>query len=339
MWRSVWDALPPRLTWALVLLVVLFVAYRFVDPLPPARVTIAAGTAGTTFDDYARRYSQVLARNGVQLDVRNYAGSVEHFDALRDPGSGVQAAITTFGFTSPSDAQTLFSLGGISDSPIFILYRSAQPIARLAELRGKRLSIGTSTTALRSLLLQALEATGALDPSTPLADLDFEAAIDALIAGDIDAAMVPLQLDDDLFRRALRAPGIRLMSVPQAQAISRSVPGLKHLVLWRGLMSLPDDIPDTNVDLFASRTRVLVRKDLHPALQYLLLEAMRTVHSPPAPSTSWANSPRSSRTICRSLRSPKRSTGRDRASGSGTRRSGSARFSIASCSSSSRCSR
>jgi hypothetical protein len=132
-------------------------------------------------------------------------------------------------------------------------------------------------------MLQALEAAGALDASTRLADLDFEAAIDALIRGDIDAAMLPLQLGDELLRRAVRAPGIGLMSVPQAEAISKAVPGLKHVVLWRGLISLPEDIPDTNVDLLATRTRVLVRKDLHPALQYLLLEAMRTVHSPPGP--------------------------------------------------------
>jgi uncharacterized protein len=38
-----------------------------------------------------------------------------------------------------------------------------------------------------------------------------------------------------------------------------------------------------HVDLLASRNRLLVRKDLHPALQYLLLEAMREVHSAPGP--------------------------------------------------------
>jgi len=55
------------------------------------------------------------------------------------------------------------------------------------------------------------------------------------------------------------------------------------VVLWRGLISLNRDIPDSNIDLLASRNRLLVRKDLHPALQYLLLEAMRKVHSAPGP--------------------------------------------------------
>jgi hypothetical protein len=54
-------------------------------------------------------------------------------------------------------------------------------------------------------------------------------------------------------------------------------------VLWRGLIDLSRDIPNSDVDLLALRNRLLVRKELHPALQYLLLEAMREVHSAPGP--------------------------------------------------------
>jgi hypothetical protein len=99
-----------------------------------------------------------------------------------------------------------------------------------------------------------------------------------LLANEIDVAILP-QMEDPV-QRALDAPGIRLMSVAQAEAIAKTVPGLKHVVLSRGLISLPRDIPHSDVDLLASRNRVLVRKELHPALQYLLLEAMREVHWP-----------------------------------------------------------
>jgi hypothetical protein len=73
------------------------------------------------------------------------------------------------------------------------------------------------------------------------------------------------------------------MNVAQAEAIAKTIPGLKHVVLWRGLVSLDRDIPDSDIDLLALRNRLLVRKDLHPALQYLLLEAMREVHGAPGP--------------------------------------------------------
>jgi uncharacterized protein len=64
-------------------------------------------------------------------------------------------------------------------------------------------------------------------------------------------------------------------------AIAKKIPGLKHVVLWRGLIDLSRDIPNSHVDMLATRNRLLVKNNLHPALQYLLLEAMREVHWAP----------------------------------------------------------
>jgi TRAP-type uncharacterized transport system substrate-binding protein len=278
---QMWPRLPLVLVLPLAAIVVaaLYVAYRWVDPLPPHHLAFAAGPTGYRYENFARQYARLLALHGVELKIRNSAGAVEDLDLLRDPASGVQAALTTFGVTQPADADILYSLGGIFDAPIFIFYRNAEPMTVFAQLRGKRLSIGVPGSALRSLMLQVLQATDVLDASTHLVDLDNAASIDALTAGEIDVAIVPL-LDGSLLRRALDAEGIRLMSVAQAEAIAKTVPGLKHVVLWQGLLDLSRDTPGSDVDLLALRNRVLVRKDLHPALQYLLLEAMREVHSP-----------------------------------------------------------
>jgi uncharacterized protein len=265
---------------AAIVVAALYVIYRLVDPLPPRHLAIAAAMAGSGYDSFARQYARILARHGVELKIRNSAGAVEDLDLLLDPASGVQAALTTFGVTRPADADILYSLGGIFDAAIFIFYRNAKPITVFAQFRGKRLSIGTPGTALRSLMLQVLRATDALDAPTHFLDLDNADAIDALIAGEIDVAIFP-QLDgSSLLQRALDAPGLRLMNVAQAEAIAKTIPGLKHVVLSRGLISLSRDIPNSDIDLLASRNRLLVRKDLHPALQYLLLEAMREVHWP-----------------------------------------------------------
>jgi hypothetical protein len=175
-----------------------------------------------------------------------------NLDLLRDAASGVQAALATFGVTQPRDEDILYSLDGIYDAAIFIFYRNAEPITQFAQFRGKRLSIGMPGTALRSVILQVLKATNALDASTHLSDLDPTEAIDALIAGEIDVAIFPSPLDGILLQRALAAE-IRLMNVAQAEAIAKTVPGLKHVVLWRGLISLARDIPDSDIDLLASR--------------------------------------------------------------------------------------
>jgi hypothetical protein len=267
---------------AAMVVAVLYIVYRLIDPLPPRHLAIAAGPTGSAYDIFARQYATILARHGVELEIRNTAGAVEDLEQLRDPASGVQAAITTFGFTQSTDADALYSLGGTFDAAIFILYRNAEPVTLFTQLRGKRLSIGVTGSALRPLMRDVLKATDALDASPQLSDLDYTQAVEALIAGEIDVAMVP-QLDRGALERALDAPGIRLMSVAQAQALAKTIPGLKHVTLWRGLIDLGRDIPNADIDLLASRNRLLVRRDLHSALQYLLLEAMREVHWPAGP--------------------------------------------------------
>jgi hypothetical protein len=283
MWDSFWGRWIAPIISAAIVVAVLYIAYRWIDPLPPRHFAIAAGATGSGYEDFARHYARILARDGVTLTIRNAVGAVEDLELLRDPGSGVQAALTAFGVSQPHDPDILYSLGGTFDAAIFICYRDAQPITQFAQFRGKRVSIGSPGTALRAMMLQVLKATGALDPSISLLDLDSAQAVDGLIAGEIDIAVFPQERGWSLLQRSLSGPGVRLMNVAQAEAIAKAVPGLKHVVLWRGLVDLPHDVPSSDIDLLASRNRLLVRKDLHPALQYLLLEAMREVHWPAGP--------------------------------------------------------
>jgi TRAP-type uncharacterized transport system substrate-binding protein len=174
--------------------VTVYAIYRLVDPLPPRHVVIAAGPAGSIYDSYARHYARILARHAIELEVRNSAGALDDFDLLRDPNSGVQAALTTLGFVQAGDADTLYSLGGVPEGVIFIFYRNADPVTQFTQFRGKRLSLGVPGSALRAIMLQVLKATDALDDSTHLLDLDNTASVDALIEGNIDVAVFPSEL-------------------------------------------------------------------------------------------------------------------------------------------------
>jgi hypothetical protein len=171
-------------------------------------------------------------------------------------------------------------------------------------------------------MLQVLTATDAIDASTQLLDLDSAEAIDALIAGKIDVAIFASQLDTSFLHRALGAPGLRLMNVAQAEAIAKTVPGLKHLVLSRGIISLIRDIPNSDIDLLASRNSLLVRKGLHPALQYFCWKRCAKSIGHRAPLIGSVNSLPSNQMTCHSLRRQRHFTAPARASGNGTRPSG-----------------
>ena len=124
MWRRV--SLVILVSSAAIIFGALYAIYRLVDPLPPRHLIIAASTAGSGYDNAAKRYASILARHGIELEIRHSAGAVEDLTLLRDPASGVQAAFTTFGFTQPTDMDILYSLGGIFDAAIFIFYRDAE---------------------------------------------------------------------------------------------------------------------------------------------------------------------------------------------------------------------
>jgi hypothetical protein len=50
-------------------LAVLYIAYRLVDPLPPRQLAIAAGAAGSGYDNFARQY--YAPGQGIEKIVRN----------------------------------------------------------------------------------------------------------------------------------------------------------------------------------------------------------------------------------------------------------------------------
>src|SRR5262249_53796690 len=56
-------------------------------------------------------------------------------------------------------------------------------------------------------------------------------------------------------------------------------PYLNRVTVPRGVASLAKDRPPQDVTLVAPKASLLVRRDLHPALQYLLLQAAEEIHS------------------------------------------------------------
>jgi hypothetical protein len=95
MRRRLWTHLVVLLPAAAFVIALFYITYRWVDPLPPRHLAIAAGPAASGYDNFAKQYARILARHGVALEIRNSAGAVEDLDLLRNAASGVQAAHDT----------------------------------------------------------------------------------------------------------------------------------------------------------------------------------------------------------------------------------------------------
>jgi hypothetical protein len=96
--------------------------------------------------------------------------------------------------------------------------------------------------------------------------------------GKVDAVLTFGSTDSALVRELIAAPGVKLMSLSQAEAYTRLFPHLSHVVLPKGILGLSERFPASDIHLLAPTTNLLVQKNLHPALAYLLLKAAVEIH-------------------------------------------------------------
>jgi len=84
--------------------------------------------------------------------------------------------------------------------------------------------------------------------------------------------------DAPTVRELARAKDIKLASLVQAEAFTRRFPFLSVMQLPRGAIDLANDLPARDVTLLATTANLVVKKDFHPALRLLLLQAAAEVH-------------------------------------------------------------
>ncbi len=138
---------------------------------------------------------------------------------------------------------------------------------------------------MRKFAIDLLKLNNSAAPPTVLLDLSSAAANKALLEGTVDAVMIIGAEDNALVKELLYAPKVKLLSFRQAEAYTRLIPALSHVVLPQGILDVSKKMPSQDVHLLAVTTSLIVRKDLHPALVYLLLDAAVEIHS----NAGWVN--------------------------------------------------
>src|SRR4051812_6268934 len=180
--------------WATVLFIILlavFTAYWFVKSAPPSHIIITSGPAGSLFQTNAEKYRVILARSHVKLTILPSHGSMENLQRLDDRSFHVDIGFVQGGVTNGALSDKIVSLGSISYQPLLVFYRGTGTVETLAELGGKRLSIGPEGSGTRMLALTLLAANG-IEPggATTLTNLEATDASAALLKGDVDAVFV-----------------------------------------------------------------------------------------------------------------------------------------------------
>ena len=256
-----------------------FAAY--VQPMPPRILTMATGPEGSAYQKFGQRYQEILARDGIELRLQSTAGAIENLARLRDQDSNVEVGFLQSGITSEKESPDLKSLGTLFYEPLWFFYRDSNQGNVIQNLRGKKISIGTEGSGTRELALKLFALNGMDQSFAHMLSLEPEEAAEKLIRGEIDASIMITSWDAPAVQRLLKSKDIVVANFPRTDAYIALYPYLNKIVLPEGVIDLAKNRPSSNVLMFASKANLVVRGDLHPALQFLLLRAAEEVHSGP----------------------------------------------------------
>lgn len=277
-----------RETWPLLLLLFagLMLVWWLADPPPPKRILMATGSDGGSYQMLAKKYVDYFAKKGITIELVSSRGAQENIARLSDRKDPVQAAFVQAGIHNPTGIAGILSLGSVAYEPIWFFYRGTDlEISkfhfqgdRLKKLLSMKTSIGEAGSGTHSQALNILKAAGLEQFIPQFLTLPSTDGVDALLRGEIDVLFLADQLESPNVQKLLNDPKLNLIGFSRAEAYARILPYLQILTVPRAGFSLVRDFPPDAIELLSTTTQLLVDDRMHPALQYLFLEAAEAIN-------------------------------------------------------------
>ena len=272
----------PTVTITVTVMAIAGAALALLRTMPPHVIVMATGPEGGTYYELGERYRAALALADVEVRLVPTAGSVENLALLRDPHSGVGVSLIQGGTIGAGKTSGVESLGTVFYEPMWWFRRREIEAVGVAGLLGKKISIGTEGSGTRALALELFKRAGVEQQVGELVALAPREAAEKLLAGDIDVAFMMASSEAPVVQQLLTDERIALSGYPRADALVALYPYLYKVVVPRGAANLAKDLPPADVALVATKASLVVRADLHPAIQYLLLNAAVKIHGGPS---------------------------------------------------------
>jgi len=178
----------------------------------------------------------------IKIQERHSEGSVDNAFLLARgeadyaivQGDVAAAAVAGDDVFSRQPLAMLRAVGGLFPEAIHIVVRPDSPIKDVADLRGRRVNIGTPTSGTRFDALAVLAAYGLKPGDLGEARQDApSAAIDRLRRGQIDALFATAAAPERALQAFAAQPGLRLLPITDAalEQLGKARPGLLRLTL------------------------------------------------------------------------------------------------------------
>ena len=248
----------------------------FWEPIPPKVLGIAVGREGTSDGVYGEKLVSFFAEHGVTLNITYTEGGKQPIIAMQREKS-IQSALILGGLYKKHELDHLWSLGSSQYEPLWLFYRGDmftgdQPIYHFANLG---LAIGEpgsgSNTIVRDIAQTRRE--GSAD-ALKFLEWSYLKAVDALLAGEINALTTVDGIDSPVIKKLLTDPAINVANFPFAPAYVKRFPQLDLVSIPRASFTSAPVFPANDINMVATSLTLIVEKELHPALQLLFLMAI-----------------------------------------------------------------
>ena len=258
-------------------LLIMFLAYQFVEPAPPKKITIATASANGAYFAFATEYQQLFARENIELEILETSGSVENLKLLQEKKAEV--AFLQGGIGKESDYPEFRGLASLYHEPLWIFVKKDLEVTTIQDLRGLRVAIGEEGSGTRKMALQVLSDNNlAQGDKVQLLPLNGTDGARELLLHNIDALFLVTRAGSPLVRQLTLDQRVRLVDMERAEAYTRLHKYLSQVILPQGVLDMEKNIPDQDVHLIAPAATLVTNGDLHPALTDLLIQITAAVH-------------------------------------------------------------
>lgn len=257
----------------------IWIAFHFLDPMPPRRVVLAAGPEGGILHAAASRYAEIVGRQGIRVEVLATSGSADNLDRLTQAEGTADVGFILAGMATPEQGPKMVNLSNLTYVPLLCVGRATFGEVKLAGLKGQRIAVGAPGSGLNAWLMPLLRVNGLTPGNATLLELKPEESVRALAEGRADFIFLGEGAEAPQVAEALALPGVRLMSFPRAHAYERRFPHIVALQLPAGTLDFARGIPDRDIALIGTSLMLAGRADLHPTVVDLFVDAARALHA------------------------------------------------------------
>jgi hypothetical protein len=238
-------------------------------------IVIEAGPKGGFFDTTANLLQEELQQYGIRSKIVRREDTLKIIEDVNDKKSSVD-----IGFMAQDPGNRPYpevtAVGTIALEPLFIFYLASLDIKNLQDFKGLRLRVGPPAAGDRVLAERILGEYGVNAENTTFLPTILSETSEAIRMDSVDAAFFLLPPGNKIIREFALNPKLRLLSLPQAEALASNLGFVRDVTIYEGGFDYLRNVPSQNIQLVAIPVTLIVKKDLKPAIVTVIAQFVKS---------------------------------------------------------------